>query len=222
MRIRERNLRSVDIGFAVLLISSAITLNGCGGTISAAAPTLPVDQSSAPKADKILGQFKIGISNRPITADIQVAGNACSVFDYKIDGTASFVQAATGAAFALFANPIVAQDDITQPLPVPAGFRGAARLWADDYSPTITYALKSWSSIAIATVTLTVHVTINDEAGRVISASESAQGGSSIEGHDCGSGGEALAEATTNAIHEALNRLSDRLSYDSRLDPLRK
>lgn len=200
---------------AVIAVALAAgTLSAC--SYNAVPPTAVGSNFYSTNEEKITGRFLFSVDDTSLSkmrvADA-VKGYICGAHKVPIDAEEplkSSIQQTLPLVFEEIEMVATAPGSETMRRDGVAGF---VLVKVDNFQPTVSYSQKFFGADANASVDLSLGVVVTGQEGKLLATSVNASRSKMTDGGMfCEGGADAMAQATSLAIREALERVAERLS----------
>ena len=206
MKIANRIVFILCLAFTSLLI-------GCAhqGKVSSSMPT----NIYADSDKKLAGNFVYQVDKTSLSKlkkDDTVSGYLCRAHFFPVDGGPAFENSLPAMLSTVFENIQPANSGTSEKDKILLLFR------VERFEPKLKFSSKFFGSEAQATVELSVAVAGTKNGSRIFGTQADTQRSTDGDGGPfCSNGGEVIAEGTSNAIKDVLEKLGERMANSGSL-----
>jgi hypothetical protein len=199
-----------------ILASVTVLLGACSYPVQpSVSPALNVYTSYA---DKLPGHYILVVEASSWGKVVKPSSYQCSAHSFPMDVNAVFKESVTRTVEQLVESVEVASVPPTRETMSNKKIAGVILVKADTFEPKLTFIPGFWSATASAAMDVSAALTVDGPQGRLLGtsagASRSADGDA---GEGCGDGAKVLADATSKALRDLMERLGERIGNAPKL-----
>ncbi len=203
------------------MLVTALALAGCAYNVTPT--TAPAVNIYSSYERKIPGKWAVVLdeSVRTIHRDVKPATYICSAHSYPID-VGGALSSSLRRTFEQVADDTFTRDSISSPQAMKAeGVTGSIFVELDEFQPRLSCQQGFWGGTCTSTVDISLGTTIRNSYGQILlsTSAGSTRSADGSAGPGCGDAGNAMAEATSRAMKDSLERLAERMANSTALHP---
>ena len=205
------------------LLAAAVVVLSSGCAYHAAPVSAPAVNIVSNFSTKIPGRWALVISDDVAQArrEVRATSHACSAHTYPISAGQAFDTSIRRTVEAVFESVVEPQSSLTIDALKAGGYAGQLSFRLSEFTPRISCAIGFWSGTCTANVEVGFAAEVRNSKGAIVHNS-STGGSKSSDGNAggaCEGGSAVLADATSRATKDALERMAERLSNATGLRP---
>lgn len=209
--------KTIQVG----LVVSFVFASGCAyQSVPVSAPAINIatnfDKKVPGKWAMILNE-DIGQARK----EVKASSYACSAHTYPVDAGQAFQASIRRTLESVFESVVEPAGSLSIEAMKTGGYKGQVTMRLSDFSPRLTCSMGFWSGSCTSNVDVGFAAEVKGQDGKILHNS-SAGGSKSADGNSggaCEGGSNVLAEATSRATKDALERIAERLSNAQTLRP---
>ena len=200
----------------VVCVAAVAALSGCA--YNAPTEVAPAYDVYSNYDEKVPGRFALYVDAEEMRGEGKVRGQGCSFHSYPIDARNAFRK----SVYFTLENLTEYIEEVDEPLSQDqllfGGYDAMVRVTARDYNAKLTAIQSFWSTDIEADVEVEARMQVDAIDGRALGVSFEGSGDSEYgAGAACEGGAEALGEATSDAIKDAMEQMGERISNARKL-----
>jgi hypothetical protein len=199
-----------------VLASMTFLLGACSYPVQA--PVSPALNVYTSYADKLPGNYVLVVEASSWDKVVKSSSYQCSAHNFPMNANAVFKESVTRTVEQLVESVEVATVPPSRETMSSKRIAGVILVKADTFEPKLTFIPGFWSATASAAMDVSAALTVDGPQGRLLGTSAGASRSADGEAGDgCGGGANVLADATSKALRDLMERLGERIGNAPKL-----